>query len=65
MGMDLLTCPRCESEMDRVKEPDLVVDRCPECGGTFFDKGELDELVDEVLQKFLPTAGVGGHVALV
>ena len=51
--------------MDRVKEPDLVVDRCPECGGTFFDKRELDELVDEVLQKFLPTAGVGGHVALV
>ncbi len=31
--------------MDRVKEPDLVVDRCPECGGTFFDKGELDVLV--------------------
>mgnify|MGYP001986706570 CR=1 FL=1 len=34
--------------MDRVKEPDLVVDRCPECGGTFFDKGELDVLVAEV-----------------
>ncbi len=34
--------------MDRVKEPDLVVDRCPECGGTFFDKGELDVLVFEV-----------------
>ena len=43
--MSLLTCPRCESEMDRVKEPDLVVDRCPECRGTFFDKGELDVLV--------------------
>ena len=45
MEMDLLICPRCGSEMDRVKEPDLVVDRCPECGGTFFDRGELDVLV--------------------
>jgi len=30
--------------MKKVKEPDITVDRCSECGGTFLDKGELDIL---------------------
>ena len=42
--MDLLTCPRCKSVMHKIEEPDITVDRCSECGGTFLDKGELDVL---------------------
>ena len=44
MNMDLLTCPRCKSVMHKIEEPDITVDRCSECGGTFLDKGELDVL---------------------
>ena len=42
--MDLLTCPRCKSVMQKIEEPDITIDRCSECGGTFLDKGELDVL---------------------
>jgi len=30
--------------MDKIKHPDITIDRCPNCGGTFLDKGELDVL---------------------
>ena len=30
--------------MHKIEEPDITVDRCSECGGTFLDKGELDVL---------------------
>ena len=42
--MDLLSCPRCKSEMLKIEDPDITIDRCSECGGTFLDKGELDVL---------------------
>lgn len=40
--MDSLTCPSCQSAMNKVKQPDITTDRCPNCGGIFLDKGELD-----------------------
>ena len=42
--MDPLICPSCKSKMDKTKEPDITIDRCPNCGSTFLDKGELDVL---------------------
>ncbi|OVE76398.1 hypothetical protein BVX98_06170 [bacterium F11] len=42
--MELLTCPSCQSKMEKKKEPDITVDRCPSCNGTWLDKGELNVL---------------------
>lgn len=42
--MSLLKCPSCNSTMEKVKEPDITVDRCSKCGSTFLDKGELNVL---------------------
>lgn len=44
MNMDSLICSSCNSKMDKVKEPDITIDRCSNCGGTFLDKSELDAL---------------------
>ena len=35
-------CPSCSTEMERIKEPDITIEKCPGCGGTFFDGGELN-----------------------
>ncbi len=37
-------CPQCISEMDKISHPDITIDRCSKCGGTFLDKGELNVL---------------------
>lgn len=44
------TCPRCKTPMvsiDMQAHPELVVERCQECFGIFFDPGELDTILDE------------------
>ncbi|MFI5461529.1 MAG: M48 family metalloprotease, partial [Isosphaerales bacterium] len=42
-------CPRCDLNLQEVPflRPDLVVDRCPECEGYWFDAGELQKAMDE------------------
>jgi len=42
--MEQLTCPNCQLKMEKKKEPDITVDRCPNCNGTWLDKGELNVL---------------------
>lgn len=42
--MDLLKCPSCNSDMNKVKEPDITRDRYPNCGATFLEKGEINIL---------------------
>ncbi len=49
MKMDALLCPGCQSEMDKIKHPDITVDQCPKCGGTFLDKGEIQHMNEEEL----------------
>ncbi len=43
--MKPLQCPKCQSDMDRIREPDIEIDKCPDCGGKFLDPGELNALV--------------------
>jgi len=42
--MKALTCPGCGAEMAKEQEPDIIVDTCPVCQGSFFDRGELDAI---------------------
>ncbi|MDP8238880.1 MAG: zf-TFIIB domain-containing protein [Candidatus Hatepunaea meridiana] len=42
--MDQLICPNCKSKMDKIKHPDITIDQCSNCGGTFLEKGELNSL---------------------
>ena len=41
-----MKCPNCGSEMkEEPVNPQILVDRCSVCGGMFFDRGELDEIL--------------------
>ncbi len=47
-------CPRCRSAVDLIRapsptEPDLHVDFCPECGGVWYDGGEVELLLSDSL----------------
>ena len=44
-----MKCPRCATPLQRIdlgqhagEYPDVTVDRCPACRGTWYDRGELD-----------------------
>jgi Zn-finger nucleic acid-binding protein len=39
-----LICPSCKSEMTTQEDPDITIEKCPDCGGVFLDKGELNAL---------------------
>ena len=40
-----MKCPKCGQNMEETKMGPLLVDRCKECGGIYFDAGELDVLL--------------------
>ena len=50
-------CPRCYEEMKKenmsVFGPDIEVDTCPKCGGTWFDPGELGRAIGKTLGDYL------------
>jgi len=35
-------CPKCGSDMAEIQFHSVTIDKCHECGGLFFDKGELE-----------------------
>lgn len=39
------TCHECNQPLDKIEMQGQIVDRCPKCNGTFFDKGELESIV--------------------
>ena len=39
-----LTCPKCESAMEKVEYESIVVDRCRSCKGLWFDNLEHEKL---------------------
>jgi Zn-finger nucleic acid-binding protein len=39
-------CPKCHQELEKVSLNDVKVSRCPECGGSWYDKDELRVLKD-------------------
>lgn len=39
-----MACPRCGEEMEVKGVQGLAIDRCPNCFGMWFDKGELERI---------------------
>lgn len=40
-----MKCPKCGSDLEEVEHLGIKIDRCNHCSGIFFDKGELDILL--------------------
>lgn len=40
-----MKCPKCGHDLHTIKLQDLDVDRCVNCGGTFFDAGEMEQIL--------------------
>lgn len=51
-----MKCPKCGSDLQEVEHLGIKIDRCGQCSGIFFDKGELDIL----LQAQEPKGFLGG-----
>jgi Zn-finger nucleic acid-binding protein len=45
--MPLLLCPNCGVGMREVERRGVVLDVCPQCGGVWLDKGELEKLLSQ------------------
>ncbi len=41
-----MKCPKCGSEMEEVELLGIKVDQCSQCYGIYFDKGELELLLE-------------------
>lgn len=41
-------CPACSQSMKHKQIGHTTIDECPQCGGIWFDPGELDEIKDRV-----------------
>ncbi len=41
-----MNCPKCNSMLEQVRLEAVRVDRCPSCGGTWYDRNELRVLKD-------------------
>jgi uncharacterized protein len=37
-------CPRCGADLEEQHAEHVRIDECPECGGIWLDKGELEQL---------------------
>ncbi len=40
-----MKCPKCGHDLEEIQMGPLLVDKCKDCSGVFFDAGELDLLV--------------------
>ena len=45
--MPLLLCPSCGAGMREVERRGVLLDICPQCGGVWLDKGELEKLLGQ------------------
>ncbi len=39
------TCPVCRVDLDTDLVSTAEIDRCPSCGGTYYDQGELESII--------------------
>lgn len=41
-----MKCPKCGGDMEEIDLAHILVDKCKECEGIFFDHGELETLLE-------------------
>jgi len=41
-----MKCPKCGMDLQALEYHGVSVDQCPNCGGIFFDKGEVEQLLE-------------------
>jgi hypothetical protein len=40
-------CPKCGSDLVEIEYKNIMIDKCPECEGIWFDCGELEQVVTD------------------
>lgn len=43
-GEELLSCPRCDTKMKKIKKNNVIIDVCKTCKGMWLDDNEIDKL---------------------
>ena len=45
---EIVACPVCGAEMKKIKigAEEIIIDKCPDNHGLWFDQGELEEIID-------------------
>jgi rubrerythrin len=41
-----MKCPKCGMDLATIEFRGIKLDRCPSCGGTWFDAGEVEQLTN-------------------
>ncbi|MBU6512719.1 MAG: zf-TFIIB domain-containing protein [Betaproteobacteria bacterium] len=41
-----LNCPKCRTAMNSFERSGVILEHCPECGGIFLDRGELERVIE-------------------
>lgn len=41
-----VSCPKDQTTMRGIERNGVTIERCPECGGIFLDRGELERLIE-------------------
>ena len=47
MATENIVCVKCTSVLDRTTIGGIEVDNCPQCGGLWLDRGELEQILDQ------------------
>lgn len=42
-----MKCPKCGMDLNHFEFHGIELDRCDACGGTWFDAGEIDQLIEK------------------
>lgn len=50
-----MQCPKCTAAMTEVECSGVVIDRCVDCGGMWFDKGESEAMSKQWIAEFVDT----------
>ena len=45
--LHFMRCPKCGMEMVELPFRNVQIDRCTACGGTYFDQGEIEKLLQD------------------
>lgn len=44
--LHFMKCPKCGMDLTTIEFKGLKIDRCPSCNGTWFDAGEVEQLLE-------------------